>query len=138
MACDITQDDLGPLAEGLDPDVAQFYIDQATIIVLGPLQCQPDTQTKWLACCVDPCQAIVLLAQHLIASDPSSGAGDLETTSERVGDVAVTYANASSSSGLFASTVYGRMYANLLAQYQRCRSAKRVFPRAVGGLCGCS
>lgn len=137
MACTITQADLGALAEGLDPDVADLYIKTATEIVLGPTACQGEVQLKWLRCCVDPCRAIKLMAQHLIATDPESGAGEKDVLSERVGDVATTYANATSSAGIFGDSTYGRMFSLLLAQYERCQASRRTLPFAVGGSCGC-
>lgn len=137
MPCDITQADLGPTFATVDAALADLWIETATEIILGPVGCQTETQVAWLRCCVDPCRAIVLMAQHLIASDPDSGAGDKEVTSERMGDVAVTYSNATSSSNVWSSTSYGRALSMMLAKYERCNATRRTMPIAVGGSQGC-
>lgn len=137
MACSITQADLGPVAEALTPEAAQFYIDAATVIVLGPVECQVENQLAWLGCCVDPCAAIKWLAGHMIAADPSSGSGSLQVVARRVGDVSRTYANASSSSGVFGGSFYGQQYAFLLAQFEICQGSRRTTGTAYGGSCGC-
>lgn len=137
MACDITQADLGPTFALVDPDLATLWIETATEVILGPVGCQSETHLKWIRCCVDPCRAIVLLAQHLLASDPDSGGGSLEVTSERMGDVAITYGNATSSSNVWSTTSYGRALSMMLARYERCRATRRTMPIAVGGSQGC-
>lgn len=136
MACNITQADLGALAANLDSEVAEAFIATATSIVLGPEDCQAEKHLAWLNCCVDACTAIKLLAQHLIAADPTSGAGSKDVISKSLGDASVTYANVSSSSGLLTDTVYGRLLSMLLAQFEQCRGARSTFPLAVGG-CSC-
>jgi hypothetical protein len=137
MACTITQADLGPQFEDVAAGIAALFIDTATVIVLGPLACQADKYAAWLGCCVDPCMAIKLLAQHLIASDPDSGAGSADVTSERVGDVAVAYSSATSSSGAFGGTIYGRTFAMLLGKYEQCRAGRQHTGTAFSGKCGC-
>jgi hypothetical protein len=142
MACTIKQADLGPSFADVDPDVAQLWIDTATEIVLGPTACQAETELAWRNCCVDPCRAIVLLAQHLLASDPDSGSGDKDVASERVADVAVTYVSAGPGSDVWQSTTYGRAYSAMLANYERCSQKRKTTPVAGGGRgvygCGCS
>ena len=141
MACDITQDDLGPAFADVDPDLAALFIETATSIVLGPTDCQAEDQLKWLNCCVDPCTAIKLLAQHLISTTPGSGGGagaTPEITSKRVGEISVSYASAGSSSGLFAGSKYGAMFSLLLGKYERCRASRRSLPFAVPPARGCS
>jgi hypothetical protein len=137
MACTITQADLGPQFEAVDAEIAALFITVATEIVLGPVECQAAKYLAWVTCCVSPCTAIKLLAQHLISSDPDSGAGSLDVTSESVGDVAIAYANATSTSGLYGSTLYGRAFTGLLAKFEQCRSARRFTGIAVLGGCGC-
>jgi hypothetical protein len=139
MACTITQADLGPTFEDVDADLASLYIEIATTLVLGPEgACATANYAKWFACCVDPCMAIRLLASHLIASDPDSGAGSSEVTSESVGEISATYGSVTSSSGLFATTHWGRGYAKLLGAYEQCKATRRTFPvTAANGSCGC-
>jgi hypothetical protein len=139
MSCTITQADLGPTFEDVDADLASLYIEIATTLVLGPEgACATANYAKWFACCVDPCMAIRLLASHLIASDPDSGAGSSEVASESVGEVSVTYGSATSSSGLFTSTLWGKGYAKLLGKYEQCKATRRTFPvTASNGSCGC-
>lgn len=138
MACTVTQADLGKLAASLDPEVAELYIASATSIVLGPTASQQAQYVAWLRCDVDPCQAIKLLAQHLIAADPKSGAGDKDVVSKSLRDASKTYANVSSTAGVFGDSVYGRMFALLLSKFELCQAARTSVPFSLyGGGCGC-
>lgn len=133
MACEITQADLGPLFADVPADVADDIIEAATEIVLGPAACQGVTYVKWVGCCVDPCRAIKLLAQHLLATIPNSGADGALLTSERVADVAVSYAGATSSDNIFAGSPYGLLYSNMLGRYEFCSTQRKGLPIAGGG-----
>jgi hypothetical protein len=137
MACTITQDDLGPQFAAVDAEIAALFIEIATEIVLGPVECQAAKYLAWVTCCVSPCLAIKLLAQHLISSDPFNGAEGADVTSETVGDVSTSYGNATSTSGLYGSTVFGRMFSGLLAKFEVCRSRRQFTGIAVLGGCGC-
>jgi len=140
MPCNITQADLGPAFADppVDPALALLIIEAATAIVLGPVgACQVTNENKWRCCCVDPCQAIKLLASHLLSTLPTSGATNKDVLSERVGDVSVTYGNATSTSGLFAGSIYGSRYALLLGQYETCSQRRNSLPFAVAGRRGC-
>lgn len=139
MTCSIVQADLGPLFADVDADLVALIITTATGIVLGPSDGQATTEGAQIACGVDPCLAIKLLSQHLISTLPGSESEGATVTSERVGEVSTSYANAGSASGLYAGSTYGAMYAMLLAQYEKCKARRRTFPRSVGpsGRCGC-
>lgn len=139
MTCTITQDDLGPAFADVDEDLAALFIETATGIVLGVSACQVETELKWSNCCLDACLAIKLLAQHLLVVTPNSGADESPAvTSERVGSVAVTYATATSSSGLYAGSPYGSMYRVLLGKFELCAATRNTLPFAASGGCGCS
>jgi hypothetical protein len=60
-------------------------------------------------------------------------------TSESVADVSTSYAVATSSSDLWASTPWGRGYSQLLRQYEICRARRKNigFVARVGRRCGC-
>lgn len=133
MACDVTQADLGPLFADVDADVASTFIEQATLIILGPTDSQAAAEAAYKACGVDPCNLIVLAAQHLLAMAPGSGAGTSATvTSERVGEVSTSYANTSSGSGFWVGSVFGSLVSAQLARFERCRARRRSFPFGVG------
>jgi hypothetical protein len=135
MACEITQESLGPAFADVDEDLVAQAIEDATIIVLGPAQCQAEKFAAWLGCCLDPCLAIKKLAQHILASDPASGAENMVKTSESVGDVSVAYASADSGSGLYKSTPYGLMFSGMLAKFERCGSVRQYTGMAFAGRC---
>jgi hypothetical protein len=139
MTCTITQADLGAQFADVDPDMADMFIECAMEIVLGPEPLQAGTEALWIGCSLAPCRAVKLLAQHLLAVTPGTGAEDGKTiTAERVGDVSVTYANADSNSGLFSGSPYGSMYALMLGKYETCRGRRRTAPIAFGGRGGCA
>jgi hypothetical protein len=139
MTCSITQDDLGPAFADVDAELAELFIETATGLVLGVLACQAETEVKWSNCCLDACLAIKLLAQHLLVVTPNSGASESPAvTSKRVGEISVTYASASSSSGLYAGSPYGSMYAMLLGKFELCQNTRNTLPFAASGGCGCS
>lgn len=139
VACTFDQADFGPPFSELPAEEFEMYLEIAVSLVLGPADCQAENEQKWLACCVDPCLAIKLVTKHLIASDPESDAGDKDSISERVGDVAIAYANISSGDNPFSDTTYGRQFGYLLRQYIRCRSKRRTYPTALRtDACGCS
>lgn len=133
MACSITQADLGPLFADVDATLAAQFIAQAVLIVLGPAAGQATKEAAMLQCGVDPCNMIKLLAQHLLTVTPGSGAESSSTVeSETVGRVSTSYGTATSSSGLFAGSTFGTMYTFQLAQFERCQSTRRSFPRSIG------
>jgi len=137
MACTITQATLGPAFADVDPDIAALWIEVATVVVLGPDAQQALVQAKWLACGVDPCMAIRLLASHQLATlDPSADAKTV--TSESVADVSTSYATAGSSAGIWTGSQYGVLYATLLDKFEVCTARRSSFPRATTGRgCGC-
>jgi len=139
MACTFNQADFGPPFSELDADIFEMFLETATTIVLGPLECQATTEAAWRRCCVDPCQAIKLLTKHLISSDDAIEDTDKDVLSERVGDVAVTYANISTSNNPFSDTTYGRAFGFLLQKYALCSSRRKRLPPAIPpiGGCGC-
>ena len=137
MACTITQDDLGPQFADAVAEIVAMYIEDATIEVLGPSACQAEKYIAWLACCLDPCLAIRRLAQHMIASDADSGAGSGDVTSEAVGDVSASYATATTSSGAYGATPWGRSYAGMIAKFEVCRARRQFTGISVLGGCGC-
>ena len=140
MACTITQADLGPAFAAVDADVADLFILTATEIVLGPAgACQVQTEAAWRGCCVDPCRAIVLLAQHLLSVTSGTGGGTSQILSKRVGDISITYANATANSGIWTGSPYGVAYSVMARRFDLCRSRRNTFPIAVGprGGCGC-
>ena len=132
MTCTITQADLGPLFAAVDPLLADESIEQAVIVVLGDETGQAAAEAAYRACGVDPCNQIKLLAQHLLSSTPGTGVSGKKVTSERVGDVAVTYANSSTSTSAFGDTPYGALYQLGLSRFEKCRAKRRTLPFAVG------
>lgn len=132
MACTITQADLGPLFADADPDLVAAFIEQATAIVLGPVESQAAKEAAMKRCGVDPCNMIKLLAQHLLSVTPAAGAGTQTVASQSVGGVSVTFAHAASNSGLFAGSPYGTLFAYDLAQFEKCSKRRRTFPMGVG------
>lgn len=133
MACTITQDDLGPLFEDVSAELAAAFIAQAVLIVLGPEAGQAVKESAYTNCGVDPCNMIVLLAQHLLTVTPGAGAESSSTVeSETVGRVTVSYGTATSASGMFAGSSFGTLYALLLSRFERCQAKRRTFPLFVG------
>lgn len=125
MACEITQADLGPLFADVDPDVAAAMIEAAGLIV---------DESAWICCGKDPCVGIKLAAKHLLASGDFGATVGTAVVSERVGDVAATYANATSSSDAWSSTPYGVAYALALGQVEMCEQTRNTMPT---GALGC-
>lgn len=132
MACSITQADLGPLFAGIDAALAAWFIEQATGVVLGPSESQAAMEAAYKACKVDPCLMIKLLAQHMITVTPGSGGSGGTVSSERVADVATTYATGNSSSSIYGGSSFGLSFAQLLAKFEKCRAGRNTIPRAVG------
>lgn len=133
MTCTITQASLGPQFEDVDADLAAMFIGLATEIVLGPEAQQAAKEAAYLGCGVNPCTMIKLLSQHLLTVTPGAGAESSGTVeSETVGRVSVSYGTATSTSGLFAGSVFGTMFAFEMAKFEKCQSRRRTFPRAVG------
>jgi outer membrane protein assembly factor BamB len=133
MTCSTTQDDLGPLFADVDDDLAAAFIAQATLIVLGPEAGQATKEAAYTLCGVDPCNMIVLLSQHLLTITPGAGATSSQTIeSKTVGSISVSYGTAASSSGLFAGSPYGTLFALNLSRFEQCRARRRSFPRSVG------
>lgn len=135
MACTITQESLGPQFADVDAEIVAMYIEDATLTVLGPAECQGEKYLAWLACCLDPCLAIKRLAQHLIASDPVAGENLSENLSETVGDVSVTHGDVSGTGGIYGSTPWGRSFAGMLGKFERCSRTRKHTGFAVGGRC---
>ncbi len=127
MACDITQADLGPLFAAVDPDVAAAMIEAATAIVAP--------ESDWTCCNKNPCTGIKLAAKHLIVGlGDAVGAGVTATVlAERVADVSVTYANATSTSDAWSSTPYGVAFALMLGQVEMCQQRRSSMPLGVLG-----
>lgn len=133
MTCSTVQADLGPLFAAVDATLAAAFIAQATLIVLGPEAGQAAKELALTNCGVDPCNMIVLLSQHLLAVTPGSGAAVGSTIeSKRVGELSVSYGTATSSSGLWAGSAFGTLYAFQLAMFEKCQARRRSLPRAVG------
>jgi hypothetical protein len=133
MACSTTQDDLGPLFEAVDADLAAAFIAQATLIVLGPAAGQATKEAAYIGCGVDPCNMIVLLSQHLLTITPAAGSASSPAyESKTVGSISVSYGTANSVSGLFAGSAFGTLYALQLAKFEQCQAKRRSFPRSVG------
>lgn len=132
MTCTLSQADLGPIFAAVDPAIASMFIDQATILVLGDESVQAVVEAAYLGCGLDPCNMIVLLAQHLLSVTEGTGINGKTITSERVGDVSASYAGAGSSSSVFAGSPYGLMYAFQLARFEKCQARRRTLPVAIG------
>jgi hypothetical protein len=133
MTCTITQDSLGPLFADVDADLAELFIAQAVLIVLGPAAGQATKELAYIGCGVDPCNMITLLAQHLLTVTPGAGAESGSTVeSETVGRVSVTYGTATSASGLFAGSPFGTLFAFELAKFEKCQARRRTLPRSIG------
>lgn len=135
MACEITQESLGPQFADVDAEIAAMYIEDATAEVLGPAACQGEKYLAWLACCLDPCLAIRRLAQHYIASDPVAGEELGEATSEAVGDVSESKADVSGNAGIYGGTPWGRSFAAMLGKFERCSRSRKHTGFAVAGRC---
>jgi hypothetical protein len=139
MACTITQADLGPLFADVDPALFASVLASVTAVVLGLGGVK---EAAWICCDLDPCEAVKLLTQHVLAMTPKAqgGAGLVIVTSEREGDVAASYGNADSTSGAYGGTVWGRMYATQLNAFELCQGERNSVPFAAGGGsggCGC-
>ena len=133
MTCTVVQADLGPLFVDVDADLAADFIDIALEIVLGADASQTTNEAAYLGCGINPCRLIKLVAQHLLTVTPSTGAGTSATvTSERVRDVAVTYASAGSSSGLWSGSSFGTLYMGQLARFEKCQNKRRSYPMGIG------
>ena len=133
MACTIVQADLGSLFADVDATLAADFIEIATEIVLGATASQATNEAAYLACGIDPCRQIKLLAQHLLTVTPGTEAGSSQTVkSERVRDVSVSYESAGSASGLWAGSSFGTLYAAQLSRFERCRNKRRSYPFGVG------
>lgn len=132
MACTITQADLGSQFAAVDPLLAEQFIAIATDNVLGYELVQAANEAAYQGCGIDPCKMIILLAQHLLSVTEGTGVNIKTVTSERVGDVAVTYGGAASNSNLFGGSPYGVLYAFQLAKFEKCQARRRTAPFAVG------
>lgn len=133
MTCSVTQSDLGPQFENVDATLAAQFIAQAVLVVLGPEESQAAKEAKLTNCGVDPCNMIVLLSQHLLTITPTSGASATPVyESKTVGQISVRYSTATASSGLFAGSAFGTLFALQLAQFEKCQARRRSFGRSVG------
>ena len=131
MPCTYIQADFGSPFTDVDPVVFGIYVELAKSMILGPAECQVETELAWRACCVDVCAAIGLVIKHLIASDPNIDEVDKDAISERVGDVSVTWANVSSGGNPFSDSAYGRAFGFFLRDRIRCKHQRQHFPPAV-------
>lgn len=134
--CDVTLDDL-PQFDGVPAGVKDVIIGIATTIVLGPTECNAANYAKWKCACQDPCNAIKMLAAHILSVDPDIGIGSQSVKSERVGDVSASYADPSSAAGMWGDSIYGRLYVTAATQVRAKSSTRSTFPLGVGGFAGC-
>lgn len=132
MTCTITQADLGKKFEDVDADVAAEFIALAVETVLGAPQFKGQTYAAWIKCKLDPCGAIRLLAQHLLAEDPDTDVDAVATTSESIGGVSVSASTAATINSPYGGTTYGRLYAARLAAFTNCQARRRSAPFGVG------
>lgn len=133
--CTITQADLGSAFADVASEDADAAILGATEFVLGPTADQVTALAAWSRCRLDPCRAILLLAKHMLAVSPNSGATEAgAVASESIGGVSVSYSlgSADSTSGVFAGSLHGRLFAALLGKFEVCSARRRSFPIGVG------
>ena len=132
MTCTYDQADFGPPFTDVDPAVFDMYVELAKSMILGPAECQLETELAWRACCVDVCAAISLVVKHLISTDPNIEEVDgTDVISEKVGDVSATYANISDGENPFSDSSYGRAFGYMLRQYIRCKRSRKHLPPAI-------
>jgi hypothetical protein len=131
MACELEQAAFGPPFSEMDEDVFALYLSAAEGLLFGA--CGDKVTAQWMKCCLNPCTALMWLTKHIIAVDPKSGAGSKDVVSKSVGDVSVTYANASSTATIWAGSPYGLLYASELSKFERCKAKRRHGPIAARG-----